>query len=329
METMESSPTPQRVEDLKRLFKMTLEDRIQVDRAAINQGEGGYRLAVEALRPRLLKFLEKHKSALTEDNGSFPAVDIGTGRAVGTVHLNLFLLPFCDRNLLRFYPSEHTDEELDELTRMSLQYHIDKSNEYLRLSHDCEGEPLFPQDVVDLTGLKTTAFNGRRGILQGRDSQTAGRLAVQLSADPKDRKSFKAANLKYVDTGDPYLRELRKNGTRELYQGLLERTRKVDILERETWSNLDEINGQCILVTCMNCLGDREPTAWQDTLEFASKLLQVDGYVLQYDESGHGGFGDASSMKAFASENELGLELDEIKMDPNVPDFVIVIWKKL
>ena len=65
METLESSPTPERVEDLKRLFKMTLEDRVQVDRAAINQGEGGHRLAVEALGPRLLDFLEKHKSALT------------------------------------------------------------------------------------------------------------------------------------------------------------------------------------------------------------------------------------------------------------------------
>ena len=48
-------------------------------------------------------------------------------------------------------------------------------------------------------------------------------------------------------------------------------------------------------MTCTNlltCLGYRDPTAWQDTMQLAADLLHVDGYLLQYDAVGYADFGD-------------------------------------
>lgn len=333
-------------EQMRRLASMTLEERVHNDRETIHQE---YASAIEALEPHILKFLNKHELSDTVD-GTFAAVDIGAGRAVGTVHLALTFLPLFDGKL-QFYPSDYngagvnntnntnnnSSSPVDLQTRKSLEYHIaENETASTILCHDSKDEPLFSGEMIELGGLTSDAFNGRRGFVKGIDPEASDRLAIQLSPDPKDCKSFRHQNLQYLgapSAADSFLREMRIQGkTKDIYQGLLDNTREIDVLQRETWSNVEDIYNKCALLTCMSflsCLGHRAPAAWQDTLELASKLLLVDGYFLQYDESGHAGFGDPAIMKTIAKEMELGLDLDETTICPNNPNYVIAIWRKL
>jgi len=335
---------PGRLEYMRRLASMTLPERNQNDRETIHQE---YASSMQALEPHLTKFLDKHNNNTSVEDTPLLAVDIGSGRAVGTVHLALTLSSLHDGRDFLFYPTDYAAANVPPKQQLyadgytqaqqSLQHHIEEDKETsTELGWDSEIEPLFKGDLIELGGLRSDQFNGRRGFVQGPDPDDAGRLAVQLSADPKDRKSFKKENVTFVgaqSASDARLRQLKlQKKSHAFYAGLLDRVREIDILHKETWSNVQDIYGKCTLVTCMSflsCLGYRDPTAWHDTLQLASKLLQVDGYILQYDESGHAGFGDSKAMASFAEDQGLGLVLEENTICPVNPNYVIVIWRKV
>lgn len=183
--------------------------------------------------------------------------------------------------------------------------------------------------------MKSTLYNNRRGILKGPDMDAAGRFAVQLSGDPNDQKSFKKENLTFMGCptqADASLRALRIQGQLPaFFAGLFDRIREIDILKHDTWSSVDDICGTCTLVTCMNllsCLGYRDSTAWHDTLELGSRLLQVDGYIAQFDMVGYAGFGESSAMEAHVKEKRLPLELVENMVSP-APGFACVLWRNI
>lgn len=188
--------------------------------------------------------------------------------------------------------------------------------------------------------MKAVQFNGKPGYILGPDANAQGRFAIQLSLDPKDCKSFKQENITYLgDTTmhDAMLRHLRiEHKDEEFFQGLLERTRMLDILKHETWSNVEDLRTRCALVTCtslLTCLGYRDPSAWQDTMQLAAELLRVDGYLLQYDAIGYADFGDDDVMQSFANDKSLGLELiaSSIKgTHTNIgSERKVMIWQKL
>ena len=323
-----------RLDYVQRLTKMTLEERIQNDRKQVIEE---YIPIKKVLDSRMQKFFQKYAKS-SSGNSSFPAVDIGCGRAVGTIDLALTYRPPVFKGDLLFYPSEIVGDEeyspVESRTRKSLEYHIQENQELQVMFKDQNNMPLFKGSIVELRGLTSAQFNGSQGIIQGPDPKAVGRFAIQLSPDPSNCKSFKKENIQYMgeaSAGAANLRMLRINEqSHDFFAGLLGRTREIDILKHETWSNVKEIFGKCALVTCtslLSCLGYRDPTAWQDTLEFASMLLQVDGYLLQYDEVGHAGFGDSSVMKAFVKEKLLNLELEENE-PPSVPRMNIVLWRK-
>ena len=121
----------------------------------------------------------------------------------------------------------------------------------------------------------------------------------------------------------------------EFYQGLLDRSCEIDILKHETWSNVEELNGRCALVTCtslLKCLGYRNPTAWKDTMQLASRLLHTDGYLLQLDPSDCDDYGKIPAMEEFANSESLGLRLEQASEDipwGEASPMKIIIWQKI
>lgn len=81
----------------------------------------------ELLRPKLGEFINKHS---TPDPAPFLAVDLGAGRAVGTIQLAMaFRKPILNGNLL-VYPTDYSGNDDDYSpveveTKKSLQFHID------------------------------------------------------------------------------------------------------------------------------------------------------------------------------------------------------------
>ena len=127
-----------------------------------------------------------------------------------------------------------------------LRYLIQESQELsVPLFTDKKDEPVFPGNVIELGGLKAAQFNGKRGRIQGPDANAEGRFAIQLSPDSKDCKSFKQQNITYLGETtihDAMLRTLRiEHKDEEFFQGLLERTRELDILKHESWSNVEDL----------------------------------------------------------------------------------------
>jgi hypothetical protein len=331
------------MERMMRLVNRSIKEQVE-DHRRYFQTE--YDPVFQILNPRMAKFFEKHAS--TAKGGSqrtaFPAVDIGAGRAVGTVTMALTYKTTGHAELI-WTPSDWAGPEdseggpVEKETREFLRYHIQESKELAPLFTDQKGEPVFQGDGIELGGLKAVQFNGKRGRIQGPDPKTAGRFKVQHSPDPNDCKSFKKENISYL--GEPTLQAamlhlLRKQDEEtEFYEGLLERTREIDVLRQETWSNVEELRGKCALVTCtslLTCLAYRDPGAWKDTARLASKLLHQDGYLLQYDTIGPAKFGDASAMQAFADDESLGLKLETCTVPPfsehNGQKRVIAVWRK-
>jgi hypothetical protein len=326
---------------------MTIGERIQNDKARVI---GETRIIMAALKPRLDEFFEAHQhSSANEEISSLspsgeiipasssmiPAVDLASGRGVATIQLAAAFY-----KELEFYPSDYQGSDgpdaapVDVETRKSLQYHLDSSTVSEPLFSDSAGndEPVFQDDFVELHGLTAVQFNGQPGLIRGLDTQTEGRFAVELS---DGRKSFKKENIKFagcLSLGDAHLRILKlQHKVQDFFKGLLERTRQIDILQHDTWSNLEELNNRCGLVTCMNvlsCLGYRDPTAWHDILELSSTLLQVGGLLFQFDASGYAGFGDNSAMNEFVTQRKLPLELVENNICEDMPAFITVIWRR-
>lgn len=333
-----------------RRMNMSTKDHVEEERFHF---KSEYAPLFQILRGRMKGFFEKQ---VAEKDGSpsctFPAVDIGSGWAVGTAAMALtFRPPFLPEQAeLIWYPSDwagpkegHPEQKkggpVELRTRESLRYQIQEANELAPLLTDKAGTPVFRGDLIELNGLNAVQFNGRRGLIRGPDPKIDGRFKVQLSQDTNDCKSIKEENISYL--GEPCLHDamlhaLRMSGeAEEFYEGLLERTREIDVLTPETWSNVKDLYGKCALVTCtslLTCLGYRDPTAWKDTMRLASKLLCVDGYLLQYDTIGCASFGDTLFMREFADSESLGLVLDDEIIPPcsehGSKKRKLVLWQK-
>lgn len=210
---------------------------------------------------------------------------------------------------------------VEKETRAGLRYWLEDSIESTAnpLSIDKEEEPIYKGDAVELNGLKSASYNGRRGKANGLDPKNDNRIAIQLSSDDNDVKSFRRENVSYVGgewcLEEAVLRHLRKQGAhQEFFQGLLDRAQEIDILKSETWTSVQELEASCALVTCsslLRCLGYRDPTAWQDVMQFASQFLCQGGFLMQYDPVGdYAGFGNTETMNAYVQEQSLGLVLE-------------------
>lgn len=326
---------------------------------------GEYPYVFDMLNKPLKEFFVKH-GGLAEDGGeevgdnnkssgppmpSFPALDVGARFAAGTIALALHTSPpLFPEGRLVWYPSDwngcfsaddtrNRDDggPIETDTRRALRFLVQQARDRRPLLLGDDQRPVFAGESVELHSLNSTQFNGHRGLIQGPDPHSAGRFAVKLDYD--DVKSFKEENLRFGGATDleelalRFLRETKQDA--DFYQGFLDRTREVDVLRPETWSTvLDEIGGKCALVTCtslLSCLGYRDPTAWQDTMVLASKLLCSDGFLLQFDFIGVANFGCEDTMKGYAEEQELGLALEKAELGPftgNGNQYKSLLWKK-
>lgn len=103
---------------------MTMEELVEEDRFLLPER------VVRPLDPYLNEFFEKHM-------GSFPAVDIGAGKAVLTIGMALNFRPPLHKGALVWYPSDYADTEegterkgsLEENTRDSLRYHLEETRD--------------------------------------------------------------------------------------------------------------------------------------------------------------------------------------------------------
>jgi len=334
--------------DMKRLrehMSMSLLEKTKERRLRLRNE---YKEVLELIKPRILEFFSKH----AKTRKIFPAVDIGAGHAIGTVTLALALgltlnqaalqLPQEERGFdLRWYPTDWNPSSGrdDSFPWESLQYLVEESKEEKPFFVDLNQIHVFEDEMIELHGLKAIQYNGSRGIIRGLDPKTPGRYKIQLSNNPKDCKSFKQDNIQYG--GAPTLHEAQLHQLKterkatEFYEGLLERTREIDILKPETWSNLEDVRGDCALVTCTSllaCLGYRNPTAWQDTMKLASQLLSIDGYLLQFDQTDCAGFGDSEIMSKYSEQESLGLAFEAAsKPIPWNESFrmTVVLWKQI
>jgi len=336
--------------DLLKLLNMSTKEHVENERLHFREE---YDPVFQILNPRIAEFFQKHVASSSggSPSNTFPAVDIGSGRAIGTATMALTLRPplLPEQTELLWYPSDWAGEEgiksnyekggpLELETRETLRYLVQESQE--PLFTDQNDEPVFLGDPIELKGLKAVHFNGNRGYVRGPDPNAVGRFAIQISPDPNDCKSFKQENISYLAEMTPHdamLRHLRKeNKAKEFFKELLERTREINVLKHESWSNVEELYGKCALVTCtslLTCLGYRDPTAWKDTMQLASKLLVVDGYLLQYDAIGYANFGDTSVMQAFVRDESLGLKLEASIIPPlswhNGRERKLLLWQKV
>lgn len=330
----------EKLEHIITLMKRSIKEQCEAKRAHF---QTEYQPVFDMLLPHMKAFLAKHADS---EPSNFSALDIGSGYAIGTVTMALTLQAAFPKSKLLWYPSDwdgsyNDGGTVEKETRKMLQYLVQESQEFsVPLFIDKKKQPIFQGNAIELCGLKAVQFNGKPGYILGPDANAQGRFAIQLSLDPKDCKSFKQENITYLgDTTmhDAMLRHLRiEHKDEEFFQGLLERTRMLDILKHETWSNVEDLRNRCALVTCtslLTCLGYRDPSAWQDTMQLAAELLRVDGYLLQYDAIGYADFGDDDVMQSFANDKSLGLELiaSSIKgTHTNIgSERKVMIWQKL
>jgi len=237
-----------------------------------------YSVVTKALDDPIKEFLASNNREANSNcrQRVFPAVDFAAGSAYFTHQLALrYREPLCDRSL-EWYPTDTTDG-LEKFTRPCLKYLAKEAESFL--CTDRNGGAVFPRQRVELQGLKNDDYNGQEGVVLHKDPKTVGRYAIQLDSKAKPI-SFKADNFVRTDISD---HSSTNNGNRFLVEGLRERSCNVDVLKRETWSDvLEKLAGQCALVTCTNLLteiGHREPTAWKTVMELASELLVSGGYL--------------------------------------------------
>lgn len=298
---------------------------------------------VEQLDPFIRQFF------VVKEGKSFPAIDIGSSRGVQTIQMALhFRKPFISGHLI-WYPTDCLEGNdggtLEEYTRETLRYHIQETKDIRDnpMFTDRNGQIVFKDDCVVLDGLRSAQYNGKRGIIRGPDATTNGRFAVQLSRDKDNVKSFKQNNIAYmgeISAANACLRMLRVDRTDvDFFEGLLRRSCELDILEKDTWSNVEYLGGRCALVTCtslLSCLGHRNPDAWKDTMEFASKMLCKGGYLAQFDTyrfgdnpmPDAGDFGGIPAMEAYSEERSLGLKLVKSNIPSDDLKNKLFVWQK-
>ena len=304
--------------------------------AAIQQ----YKVLTTALDEPVKKLLAEKAVPVVagSSSSSFPAVDLAAGSAYITSQFALrYRQPFC-AGAFDWIPTDTTDT-IERLTRPCLTYLAEEARQHVFLCKDLNGDPIFSNDRVTLQGLKSIKYNGKVGVVLGRDPTTAGRFAVQLGENTKPI-SFKAQNLvcqqvesNSVDKSCSVEEKHRrfwsqKDLEQSLYEGLLERSSTFDILKREFWPGyrLEELRGRCALVTCTNLLteiGHKEPGAWKLVMEIASELLFPGGLLLQGDADGWGHFGNVPLIQDYA--RPLGLVL---QTNINLDAWVLFLWRK-
>mmetsp|Transcript_13299 Transcript_13299/g.36687 ORF Transcript_13299/g.36687 Transcript_13299/m.36687 type:complete len:333 (-) Transcript_13299:93-1091(-) len=283
------------------------------------------------------------------ENNRYPAVDLASGKA-------LFPLAYAQHysSKLEWYPTEQKgfddpifcDWYVGEYVLSSLSWFLvgschrknDQEKSTL-LFTDSNGVQVREGDMVQLTGLSNASYNGTHGLVQGFDTSSTKeeRVAVRLFHRSVPL-SFKSGNLKRVACKPKKTTSIQAADKYDpaVIQGLLDRARFVDLLNRDTWSKVmiqDDLQGRCALVTCtslLTSLGYREPEIWKDCLELASRLLTAGGYFLQYDTASFGKFGHGRTMKAFIEEKSLGLVLEGRKEEEfcGHGKMYIMLWRK-
>jgi hypothetical protein len=265
----------------------------------------------------------------------FPAVDLAAGEAVSTLLYGLrYRRPKFDATL-DWYPTEwkgkqgghnHNHDPLNDELRVSLKLMQTKADEENYLFTDSNGKNVFRKDKVVMEGLKEqTKFNGIIGSARNPDPYDEGRFGVKVEGE-EQLLSIRKEHLTRAGGGE-------RPG---FFKDLLDRSCEINMLEHDTWDNLNEIYGKTALVSCtyLVCsVGEDTPNIWQDSLELASKLLMPGGYLIQYDTVKYGGYGDASIMQKYIAKNQLGLEM-EIRSEPvedgtNHGTIFMILWRKV
>lgn len=327
--------------DLK--HRASAEGRIEHQRnMAFGRNNGRLIHFTNALDERLEALINEQKKK-DGKKSVFPAVDLASGAGFFVEQLALKYHPW-----IEWYPTEwRADAEdqgpLDRETRAGLKHLFKEAKkEDTPLFPDSSGNFVFPNQIVKLTGLSKTEFNGLKGKVLNVDPHARDRFGVLVENREKPI-SLKGSNLLWVDVPENCLtlqlvmrRTLVCNGEADaFYNGLLERSCEVDLLNRETWNNVSTIEGRCAVVTAtsiLTCMGYREPLVWKDTMTLASKLLASNGILLQYDTEMYGGFANVDTMEAFVRSGNLGLKLEErsepVRYDDECGRMFLLVWRK-
>jgi hypothetical protein len=324
-----------------RLTPQGLIDHQRLMALGTDGGKGGlYYHFVHALDSRLKAFFAENPT-----EKKFPAVDLASGAAVYPVMLGFRYLQPVYPATLQWYPTEWGGDGrsyLETETRPAIKILAKEVADAYPLFKDGNGHVVQPKDMVSLDGLSMKELNGLRGIIAGKDPESKGHYVVQVEDQDKPL-SLKAENLCTLETmGSRGLEHMSqkililKRQDKAFFDALLARTREVDVLNHETWSNVAGQYGKCALVTCtilLNSMGYRAPQAWQNVLELASTLLRPGGLLLTYDTEKWGGYANTPEMEAYIKTNALGLVLDE-RSEPTSWDdddgrMFLLIWKKV
>jgi hypothetical protein len=325
IKTMETDDVENNVGWSKPYESMTKEERKQDQTLRTSQWYPNF---FRVLDSRMKDFyLQNTDSGLTH----FPAVDLAAGEAVSTLLYALrYRRPQFDATL-DWYPTELKGKQddpnpLDNELRVSLQLMQTKADEENFLFADSNGTEVFRKDKVVIEGLKKKPqFNGIIGSVRNPDQYDEDRFGVKVEGE-EQLLSIKKEHLTRTGGGE-------RPG---FFKELLDRSCEINMLEHDTWDNLNEIYGKTALVSCTYLIcsvGDETPNIWQDTLELASKLLMPGGYLIQYDTVKYGGYGDENVMQKYIAKNQLGLEM-EIRSEPvedgaNHGTIFMILWRKV
>jgi hypothetical protein len=286
---------------------------------------------VKMLVPRLPKILAGRGPHV-------PAVDLASGEA----YYPLAYAHALRNTTLAWYPTEYRGpvqspaypegcmgRMLSTLSWMQAQARAGDEKVPLPLLADRNGNTLHVGDVVVLKGLANDHYNATCGVVQGCDLSSPDRVALR-GIVRTDTQSFKPANMIRLSVPGP-----RPNSQHDatIIQGLIDRARLVDLLNRSTWSSVSELEGRCAVVTCtslLTCLGYREPHIWQSCMAVAAKLLVPGGLLLQYDTSQYGQFAHLETMTKHVTKQALGLVFEERKAEEYCGhgDIFILVWRK-
>lgn len=268
---------------------------------------------------------------------TFPAVDLAAGPAYYTTQFSFRYRPPLIGGTLEWCP---TDKEAETRTLRFLQDLATEANECTYLFTDANGDFVFRNDTVTLKGLARYEFNGREAVVLERDPRNNDRFSVQMK--DKWRLRLKTSNLikrHELETQIPSIEEeqqqfLSSMGLdKAIFDGLLERTTKVDLIETETWSNVSELKDRCAVVTCINLLraiGEKEPEAWKNVLDLASRLLIRGGFLLQFDNTTKnnikwGKYGNVKAMEDYVGVNSLRLKVQKSSIGAQQ---ILIVWRK-
>lgn len=299
---------------------------------------------------RSLPLLERALTPLLKGGGdaSYPAVDLAAGSCTYTVAWAHHFRQPRFKSSLDWYPTDYkgrshpSDRPADRLggpleddLRKTLRFLTNNSDP---LFADKNGMAVFQGDSIRLEGLKSQQYNGLHGVVVGPDPQVEGRFEVQLGDDMNWKScSFKSRNIQRAkewmgsDEGTKFDAATEYAADRKrLLRDMLDRSCELDILVESTWNNLASVHGKCALVTCTNllcCLGYRNPEAWKDCLNIASRLLRSGGVYMAEDDAVDD-FGDVEKMEEYIQSQQLGLKASMATMTEDGSS-VKMVWTKI